>query len=277
MFSAKPRYVRVNINKMSRSEAMESFVNDGWIEVTCENYDEFLNAIENLTDEQFIADLHVKDLFIFPASSKRYWALSSLAKESKVILQDKASCLPSFLLNPPRKSYVLDMCAAPGMKTSHLAAIMKNKGTIWAVERDRKRFELLTDFAQKTSSQIVKTINDDILAIGSLELAFRPHFNQKIIFEHISDPSEYKKVEYILLDPPCSGSGMTNRFNIFGENSDDRLLQLQSLQSKMLIFALKNFPNAKKLIYSTCSINVEENEQVIFYHEQQSYLQIYST
>lgn len=92
---------------MSRTEAMESFVNDGWVEVKCENYDEFLNAVANLTDEQFLSDLHVNDLFIFPASSKRYWALSQLAKESKIILQDKASCLPSYLLNPPRGSHVL--------------------------------------------------------------------------------------------------------------------------------------------------------------------------
>lgn len=151
---------------MSRSEALEEFVNDGWIEVKCENYDEFLNAITNLTDEQFISDLHVNDLFIFPASSKRYWALSSLAKKSKIILQDKASCLPSFLLSPARGSYVLDMCAAPGMKTSHLTSIMKNRGTIWAIERDRKRFETLTNFVQKTNCKIVKTVNSDILEIG---------------------------------------------------------------------------------------------------------------
>lgn len=59
---------------------------------------------------------------------------------------------------------------------------------------------------------------------------------------------------------------MTGRFNIFGDSKGnggpDRLIQLATLQSKMLTFALKNFPNAKKLIYSTCSINVEENEQV---------------
>lgn len=57
---------------MSRAEAMESFITDGWIEVKCENYDEFLNAIDNLSNEQFISDFHVKHLFIFPASSKRY-------------------------------------------------------------------------------------------------------------------------------------------------------------------------------------------------------------
>lgn len=229
-----------------------------------------------MTDEQFISDLHVNDLFVFPASSKRYWALSTLAKESKIILQDKASCLPSFLLNPPRGSYVLDMCAAPGMKTSHLAAIMKNRGTIWSVERDRKRFETLSHFVQKTNCKIVKTVNDDLLSIGSdpflvINLSsVRLEFGSNWDFcFHISDPSEYVKAEYLLLDPPCSGSGMTNRFNIFGDSSSkgssagDRLIQLATLQSKMLVFALKNFPNAKKLIYSTCSINVEENEQVI--------------
>lgn len=168
-FSAKPRYVRVNTVKMSRSEALETFVNDGWIEVKYENYDEFLTAIDNLSDEQFLSDIHVTDLFVFPPSSKRYWALSSLNKESKIILQDKASCLPSFLLSPPRKSCVLDMCAAPGMKTSHLAAIMKNRGTIWAVERNTERFDTLTKFAQKTNCKIVQPINDDILSIGSFK------------------------------------------------------------------------------------------------------------
>lgn len=84
------------------------------------------------------------------------------------------------------------------------------------------------------------------------------------------DPSQYQNAQYILLDPPCSGSGMTSRLNIFGDSAGmrgsdnpERLLQLAGLQSKMLVFALQNFPNAKKLVYSTCSINVEENEQVI--------------
>lgn len=62
---------------------------------------------------------------------------------------------------------------------------------------------------------------------------------------------------------------MTNRFNIFegasSSKDEDRLTQLASLQTKMLVFALNNFPNATKLIYSTCSINVEENEQVNFF------------
>lgn len=72
-------------------------------------------------------------------------------------------------------------------------------------------------------------------------------------------------MEYILLDPPCSGSGMTNRLHLFETDTEKdakRLYQLAGLQFKLLKFALTNFPNAKRLIYSTCSLNPEENEEV---------------
>lgn len=153
---------------MSRTEAIDAFVADGWTEIKPDEdtYEGFLKAVDNMTDEQFLADIHINDLFVFPASSKRFWALSALTKESKVILQDKASCFPAFLLSPPRKSCVLDMCAAPGMKSTHLAAIMKNRGTVYAVELDEKRYHLLENTARKTESTIIKTINSDALLLG---------------------------------------------------------------------------------------------------------------
>lgn len=153
---------------MSRTEAIDAFVADGWTEIKPDEdtYEGFLKAVDNMTDEQFLADIHINDLFVFPASSKRFWALSALTKESKVILQDKASCFPAFLLSPPRKSCVLDMCAAPGMKSTHLAAIMKNRGTVYAVELDKKRYHLLENTARKTESTIIKTINSDALLLG---------------------------------------------------------------------------------------------------------------
>lgn len=244
----KPRYVRVNTNLLSRADALEQFRNDGWQEVTDEfaTYDDFLKAVDNLGDENFISDIHVNDLFVFPPSSKRYWALCALVKESKVILQDKASCLPAFLLCPPRGSYVLDMCAAPGMKTSHLTAMMKNRGTVWAVEKNTARYHTLNSFVQKTKCNIVHTSNADILAM---------------------DCSQFAKAQYILLDPPCSGSGMTNRLSVSmqgsSETEPDRLYKLGGLQIKMLVHALQNYPKAVKLVYSTCSVYAEENEHVI--------------
>lgn len=103
---------------MKITEAKEYLDREGWklIENSFETYEEFIEALKNLDEESYVADFHIKNLFIFPASSRKYWATSSLVQEGKFVLQDKASCLPTFLLAPPRKSAVLDMCAAPGTK-----------------------------------------------------------------------------------------------------------------------------------------------------------------
>lgn len=85
--------MRVNTNLLSRSEAIEHFVQDGWVEYNggteLSSYDAFLEAVKNLGDSEFLSDIHVKNLFVFPASSKRFWAFNRLVLESKLILQDK--------------------------------------------------------------------------------------------------------------------------------------------------------------------------------------------
>lgn len=78
----------------------------------------------------------------------------------------QASCLPAFLLDPPRGSTVLDMCAAPGMKTTHLAAIMKNRGTIHAIEFNDLRYITLNEFVTKTKTTIVKTFIGDAMNVS---------------------------------------------------------------------------------------------------------------
>lgn len=84
-----------------------------------------------------------------------------------------------------------------------------------------------------------------------------------------TDPKDYKKVEYILLDPSCSGSGMVNRYK-YGivenetQKDEQRLWYLEALQRKMLMHAM-SFPNVKRIVYSTCSIHEEENESVVLY------------
>lgn len=71
-------------------------------------------------------------------------------------------------------------------------------------------------------------------------------------------------VEYILLDPSCSGSGMLNRFVEEDQQKDtDRLFKLSGLQYKLLYHAMTNFPKVKKIVYSTCSVFPEENEEVV--------------
>jgi 25S rRNA (cytosine2278-C5)-methyltransferase len=82
-----------------------------------------------------------------------------------------------------------------------------------------------------------------------------------------TDIDKYDRVEYILLDVPCSGSGMVNRLKYSDVNQElvkdeKRLWNLEALQRRMLLHAM-NFKNVKRIVYSTCSIHEEENESVI--------------
>lgn len=240
-----PRYIRLNTIVIKKSEAKEYLEREGWhrIDNTFSTYDEFLEAVKGLDDESYLADFHIKNLYVFPASSRRYWATNEMVQEGKFLLQDKASCLPTFLLDPPHKSTVLDMCAAPGTKTTHLAAIMKNKGKIFAVEMNPRRFETLVEMVQGTGATIVQTINRDVLEVQD---------------------GDVPKVEYVLLDPSCSGSGMLNRFESDVRNKDSgRLFKLAGLQHKLLTHAMTAFENVRRIVYSTCSIYPEENEEVV--------------
>ena len=82
-----------------------------------------------------------------------------------------------------------------------------------------------------------------------------------------TEPEKYDRVEYILLDPSCSGSGMTNRLKVGDhdletQKDEKRLSNLSRLQRKMVLHAM-SFPNVKRIVYSTCSIHEEENERVV--------------
>lgn len=245
MLLSVPRYIRLNTILIKRSEAKEYLEREGWrlLENTFETYEQFLEAVKSLDDESYLADFHIKNLYVFPASSRKYWATNEMVQEGKFLLQDKASCLPTFLLDPPHKSTVLDMCSAPGTKTTHLAALMKNKGKIYAIEMSPKRYEVLVEMVEGTGSTIVQTINRDVLEIKD---------------------EDVPKVEYVLLDPSCSGSGMLNRFESEVRNKDSgRLFKLAGLQHKLLTHAMTLFPNVRKIVYSTCSIYPEENEEVV--------------
>jgi putative methyltransferase len=85
----------------------------------------------------------------------------------------------------------------------------------------------------------------------------------------MSEPDKHERVTHILLDPSCSGSGMTNRIK-FGDADQEqkkdkkRLWNLEALQRRMIMHAM-SFPSVEKIVYSTCSIHEEENENVVRY------------
>ncbi|XP_053678542.1 28S rRNA (cytosine-C(5))-methyltransferase [Anopheles nili] len=235
----EPCYIRVNTNVLNMEGVRRLLESEEWIFVDekFSNYQQFLERVKKLDMYEYTVDFQFPELLVFHNSAKSHWTQSEHLND-KFLLQNKACLLATYLLKPPKKSVVLDMCAAPGNKTTHLACLMKDKGRLYAVERDEKRYETLCKFTAKF--EVIKTIQADCL---------------KVTDEQVPG------VQYILLDPSCSGTGM--RYRKPEPVLQDRLFRLAGLQYKLLSHAMNAFPNVQRIVYSTCSMEVEENEEVV--------------
>ncbi|XP_050764859.1 28S rRNA (cytosine-C(5))-methyltransferase [Gymnogyps californianus] len=237
--SQVPRYVRVNTLKTCVDDVIDFFKRQGYSYLGKAAGVEELRA---LSGKKFVLDLHLPELLVFPPQTDFHDNL--LYTSGHIILQDKASCLPAFLLGPAAGSHVIDACAAPGNKTSHLAAILKNKGQIFAFDVDTKRLATMNTMLMRAGVTGFQLAQQDFLTVDP------------------GDP-KYSKVTYILLDPSCSGSGMVNRVpREEAAPSAERLQALAGFQRKVLSHAL-SFPALRRLVYSTCSLHREENEDVV--------------
>ncbi|XP_053223139.1 28S rRNA (cytosine-C(5))-methyltransferase [Podarcis raffonei] len=235
-----PRYVRVNTLKTCVSDVVDYFKRHGYSYL---GKAASLEDVSSLSGKKFLLDPHLPELLIFAPQTDLHE--NQLYAAGHIILQDKASCLPAFLLNPLPGSHIIDACAAPGNKTSQLAAILKNKGQIFAFDLDAKRLATMSTMLVRAGATCYQLAHQDFLA---------------------TDPADpkYSSVRYILLDPSCSGSGMVSRVPAEEENANlpERLQALSRFQRKMLAHALK-FPALQCLVYSTCSVHQEENEDVV--------------
>ena len=225
-----------------------------------------------------------------------------MVKNGELILQGKSSCMPAhcLLVNEEERlsddmsaifericqSDVIDACAAPGNKTTHLAALLNDKknkngrgggGKVFAFEKDHRRAQRLRD-----------TI--DLYGCSKKVIVAKKNF-----LEVDENDDKYRNVRSILLDPSCSGSGtVQNRgdalmeyalkdgYDDEDEEEDDaernkrreeeeneeeqtrkkRVMSLQKFQVEVLSHAMR-FPGVLRISYSTCSIYREENEDVV--------------
>lgn len=246
--SQVPRFVRVNILKTCAEDAIDYFKRQGF---SYQGRASSLNDIRALKGKCFLLDPLLPELLVFPAQTDLH--NHPLYQAGHLILQDKASCLPAMLLAPPPGSHVIDACAAPGNKTSHLAALLKNQGKIFAFDQDAKRLASMATLLARAGVSCCELAEQDFLAVSPSD-------------------QRYCQVQYILLDPSCSGSGMPSRQLEEPKSctpSPERLRALAAFQQRALSHAL-TFPALRRLVYSTCSVCQEENEDVVRAALQQS-------
>lgn len=166
---------------------------------------------------------------------------TKLYENGAIYLQSLSSMLPPLILNPKEDAHILDMCAAPGSKTTQLAALTNNKACITACEFDKIRAERLKFNLNKLGTSRVTVLVKDSRNLD-----------------------EFFRFDTIMLDAPCSGSGTVllneESKQVFNQKVIDKCQKRQiSLLKKGLSMLNKN----GILVYSTCSILKEENEQVL--------------
>ena len=160
-------------------------------------------------------------------------------KEGKIYLQSLSSQLPPLFLEPKTGESILDMTAAPGGKTTELAALSNNQAVLTAIEKNKQRYERLKYNIEHLGAKKVTVLNTDA--------------------RHLD---EYFTFDKILLDAPCSGSGTLNEKSLSNYN-EDLLNGSIAAQRSLIKEATKHLHGGGELIYSTCSILEDENESII--------------
>ncbi len=162
-------------------------------------------------------------------------------KKGEIYLQSLSSQLPPIFLNPEENEQILDMTAAPGGKTTEIAALSNNKAMITATEKNKIRSERLKYNIEKLGAKKIVVLNTDARNLD-----------------------EYFIFDKILLDAPCSGSGTLTEESL-KNFTEDLVNRSTTFQKSLIEEAIKHLKVGGELIYSTCSILSEENEDIVNY------------
>jgi 16S rRNA (cytosine967-C5)-methyltransferase len=164
-------------------------------------------------------------------------------KEGWFTVQDPATSVSVELLDPRPGESVLDACAAPGGKTAMMAGMMEGKGELIAMDVHDDRLDTLQDTIQRTGWDFVKILKGDA-AKGF--------------------PEKTKQFDAILLDVPCLNTGvLRRRVDARWRFTRDRIEMIKKTQRQILNAMSKHVKPGGRMVYSTCSLEVEENEEMV--------------
>ncbi len=158
--------------------------------------------------------------------------------EGKFVIQDLASALVAHVLNPQPDEVILDLASAPGLKASHIAMLMENKGKIIAVDNSEDR---------------LRRMKSKMKVLGVRNIEYK-----------LADGTKFYVggVDKVLVDPPCSSTGSFRNYPCVKWRFDRRkYMETIKVQRGMIKNAFKNLNEGGILVYSTCSITFDENEE----------------
>ena len=213
--------LRVNTLKSNLEKIEKELINEG-IEYERVSWNEEALIINNVREKE------IQHLEIY--------------KKGEIYLQSLSSMLPPLILEPEEGSDILDMAAAPGGKTTQIAAIVNNKASITACEMNIIRAERLKYNIEKQGATCIYVMVTDARKIDN-----------------------FFSFDKILLDAPCSGSGTLEINNQDLENTFTEKLIKKSTSSQLALLkkAINILKPGKEMVYSTCSILKEENEEIV--------------
>lgn len=163
-------------------------------------------------------------------------------KNGEIYLQSLSSMMPAIILEPKENEDILDMTAAPGGKTTQIAALTNNKANITACEMNSVRADRLKYNVEKQGATSVTVLKEDSRRLN-----------------------DYFSFDKVLLDAPCSGSGtiLLNNERTYKNFSENLVKKTIKSQKDLLKKAIKILKPGHELVYSTCSILKQENENII--------------
>lgn len=215
--------VRVNTLKATREQAIEALAAEG-VKAEPTPHSPVGLIIHELTSSSFLDRLKTM-------------------KQGLINVQDESSMLVSPVLNPQPGQYVIDVAAAPGGKTTHLAALMENQGTIIAVDIHPHKVDLIETNAKRLGATIVQGVSTDARHLGSM----MPN-----------------RADAILCDVPCSGLGtLARRPDARWRKAPKDIDDLVPIQADILRSAAKALKPGGTLVYSTCTIHPRENQELV--------------
>lgn len=161
--------------------------------------------------------------------------------EGLFTVQDVAAMMASLALDPKPNDLCIDVCSAPGGKTTHLAELMNNTGKIYAFDMHEHKIDIIKKNASRMGIDIITA---------------ECHDSAKAKAELIG------KADKVLVDAPCSGLGIIRKKPDIKWSKDD-ISSLSDIQYEILSSSAKYLKTGGELVYSTCTLNPQENEEVI--------------